>query len=184
MTDFRTAAFRTIPFSVHVSPRDYPFPVLTAQQWLEMLGSHNWITAVIGVLGEGHHEQFLDAVAESVLCEAEVLAFARSALAQSAGRPWWEAERLINSCLDDGGRLLGTVLVSGADPSRMTLAVFLACVWATLTKGADATALVKLEAELLVPPPEATEAERAGLDDDGMSSMVDRLRGMPGVHIG
>lgn len=187
MADFRFAAFRTEPFTISLGAgsvtQEFPFPVLPAQEWLEILGSNNWAVAVVGTIPGTWHETFIDRVELGRIGTADVIAFAHSALAQSAGRPWWEAERLVNSCFHDGGRLLGTVLTNGVDPSRMTLAVFLACVWATLTKGADATALAKLEGELLVPPPEATQAERAELEDDVLG-MVDRLRAMPGVRTG
>lgn len=187
MTDFRSAAFRTEPLTLFVGAgsvkQEFPFPVLPAQEWLEILGSNSWVVAVVGTIPGTWHETFIDRVELGRIGTADVRAFAHSALAQSAGRPWWEAERLVNSCFTDGGRLLGTVLTNGVDPSRMTLAVFLACVWATLTKGADATGMAKLESELLPPPPEATEAERAGLEDD-MSGMVERFRGMPGVRTG
>lgn len=181
MTDFRSAAFRTEPFNLPVGP--WPFPVLTAREWLGIMGSGNWVVHTVACLPGTWHETFIDRVELGKISPDDVRSFAHSALAQSAGRPWWEAERLVNSCFHDGGRLLGTVLTNGVDPSRMTLAVFLACVWATLTKGADATAMAKLEAELLPPPPEATEAERAELEDD-MFGMVERMRAMPGVRTG
>lgn len=188
MADFRTAAFRTERFTVSLgagmSQREFPFRVLPAQEWLEIFGSNSWITAVINTIPAGSFEEFLDAVEREELWSADVTAFAHSALAQSAGRPWWEAERLVGACFHDGGRLLGTLLGNGTDPSRMTLAVFLACVWAALTKNADAEGLLKLEAALLVPPPDATDEERAGLDDEDMHGMVDRLRAMPGVRTG
>lgn len=186
---FRIAAFRTESFTISLGAgtvtRQFFFPLRPAREWLEIMGSNSWPVAVVNTLPTGDHERFLDDVESGQLGTADVRAFAHSALAQSAGRPWWEAERLVNACFSDGGRLLGTVLTNGVDPSRMTLAVFLACVWATLTKGADAEAMIKLESALLVPPPEATPEERAGLDDDDdVFAMVDRMRAMPGVRTG
>lgn len=187
MADFRSAAFRSVPFTISLGAgmltREFPFPVLTAQEWLKFLGSGNWVVHVVSALPDEAHERFVDCVESGELGTADVTSFAHSALAQSGGRPWWEAERLVGTCFADGGRLLGTVLGQGIDPSRMTLAVFLACVWATLTKGADATGMAKLESELVVPPPEATAQERAELEED-MYGMVERFRGMPGVRTG
>lgn len=184
---FRGAVFRRDPFTISLgaglTTHMFRFPVRPAREWLETLGSNNWIVATVATLPTEDYERFLDQVEAGVLGTADVLAFAHSALAQSAGRPWWEAERLAASCFSDNGRLLGTVLMGGADLSRMTLAMFLACVWATLVRGQDAEGLTKLEVELTVPPPEATEEERAGLEDD-MFSMVERARSIPGVHIG
>ena len=163
--------------------RDFPFPVLPAGDWLEIFGKNNWIIATVNSTPADAYEELLNGVESGELGTADVLAFAHSALAQSAGRPWWEAERLIGACFNDSGRLLGPVFLHGVDPSRLTLAAFLACVWAKLTENADATALAKLESELLVPPPEATEDERAAVDDD-VFSMVERMRAMPGVRTG
>lgn len=185
---FRAAAFRTGPFTLSLGAgtvtRQFAFPLCPAREWLEIMSSDSWAVTVVNTLPTGDYERFLDDVESGQLGAADVRALAHSALAQSAGRPWWEAERLVNACFSDGGRLLGTVLTHGVDPSRMTLAVFLACVWATLTKGADAAAMAKLESELLVPPPDATDEERAGLDDDDVFAMVDRMRAMPGVSVG
>lgn len=186
---FRTAAFRTEPFTISLGAglltHPFSFPLLTALEWLEIMGSDNWLVHVVRALDPDTYERLLDCVQNGQLGPVDVRAFAHSALAQSAGRPWWEAERLVNALFNDSGRLLGTLLGNGTDPSRMTLAVLLACVWATLTKGADAEAMLKLETALLIPPPEATEEERAGLDeDDEMFTAVDRLRSMPGVRTG
>lgn len=183
MDDFPSAAFRSQPFVVLVGVHSYAFPVLTARDWLEFFGSGNWVTHSVSALPNEAHTLFIDRVESGELSPTDVRLFAHSALAQSAGRPWWEAERLVGACFSDGGRLLGTVLLGGVDPSRMTLAAFLACVWAALTKGADATALAKMEGELLVPPPEATPEERGGADDD-VFAVVERLRNMPGVRTG
>ncbi|HEX5705619.1 MAG TPA: hypothetical protein VFX97_20625 [Pyrinomonadaceae bacterium] len=183
MADFGSAVFRHSPFPVPAGGHTFDFPSLTGRQWLTLLSSENWVSATVGELDEETHERFVDLVESGELEPAHVRAFAHAALAGAAGRPWWEAQRLSGACFNDNGRLLGTALLSGADPERMTLAAFLACVWATLTKGADATQIVKLEAELLIPPAEATPEERADIDDD-MGPMVERLRGMPGVSIG
>lgn len=188
VAEFRGSAFRTQPFVILLGAgqvtRQFPFPVLTARDWLGFFGSSSWIVHTVSALPSDFHELFIDQVERGELGAADVTAFAHSALAQSAGRPWWEAERLIGACFGDAGRLLGTVLTGGVDPSRMTLAVFLACVWATLTKGLDATGLAKLEGELLVPPPEATPEERGELDGDDVNAVVERLRAMPGVRTG
>lgn len=185
MAEFRTAAFRTEPFTLFViaGPVTHSFPALTAREWLEILGSRNWVAATLAMLPQEDYERFLDGVEVARFGRADVIALAHSALAQSAGRPWWEAERLTGACFNDNGRLLGTLIGNGTDPSRMTLAVFLACVWAALTKGADATDIAKLESELLPPPPEATQEERAELEDD-LFGMVERMRAMPGVRTG
>lgn len=183
MADFGSAVFRTTPFPVRAREHEFLFPCRSAREWLEMLGSDNWIVAAVGSLGNDDHERLLDLIESGELGEADVRALAHAALAGAGGRPWWEAQRLAAACMSDGGRLLGAVLTGGVDPSRLTLAAFLACVWATLTKGADAQQIVKLEAELVIPPPEATPEEREELDDD-MGSMVERLRSMPGVSIG
>lgn len=177
---FRPAAFRTQPFLIGT----HVFPVLSAETWLGIMSSDRWIVDTVSSLAPVSYDSFLDGVESGETSREQVVSLARSALAQSAGRPWWEAERLVGACFNDSGRLIGTILNGGVDPSRMTLAVFLACVWAALTKGADAERLISLEASLLVPPPDATPEERAGLDDDDMYAMVDRMRAMPGVRTG
>lgn len=179
MADLAAAAFRTGPSEV----RGHLFPHLNAAVWCELLSTRQWPVRLIHLMDPDPYEALLKDIESSTLDADGLLALARAALADAAGRPWWEAERLVATCTADGGRLLGMVLLAGVRPDQLTLAAFCCAVWAQITKGADATGLLKAQSELCVPPPEVSFEELEDEEDD-MTAMVERMRGMPGVRIG
>jgi hypothetical protein len=181
VADFSSAAFRDTPVEVELNGRAYAFPVLSAQRWLTMLADkRRWAVLVLHHAEPESYEAFLDE-AEAGRASAEDLArLARMVLAESAGRPWWEAERLCNAVLTSP-MLTGDVLSRGVDPGRLTLAAFLAVVWTRATQGAKQTDRMQLEAELMAPPPEALQDMDDAMD---LTSMAQMFRGMQGARVG
>jgi hypothetical protein len=180
VADFRSAAFRSRPFSVDLDGTEYWFPSVTAATWLSCLAESNWPRAVLGLAEAESFDTFADQAATGARRPADMPRLARAALAEAAGRPWWEAERLSATALEQPG-VLGTVLAKGVDPSRMTLAAFLAVIWSAITQGAEKSERMRIEAELSVPPPEALEEADDAFD---MTATVQQMRNIPGVRVG
>lgn len=179
MPDLASAVFRTTPEPV----RGYLFPLMSAAQWCRLLTEKGWPVLLVQGMDADPYERVLAAIERGELGQEEIVSLARAVLADAAGRPWWEAERLVRSCIEGDGRLLGMILLAGVRPETMTLASFCCAVWAQITKGADATQLLRAQSELCVPPPEVPLEElEEGVDD--MSAMVQMMRGMPGTRIG
>lgn len=180
MPDLHAAAFRTGPLYV----RGYRFPHLDAAVWIELLSTTAWPVRLIQRADSEPYESILSDIERGKLGIKDITPFARAVLAEAAGRPWWEAETLVGSCFAGGGRLLGMVLLSGVRPESMTLAAFCCAVWAQVSKGADGVELMKLEAQLMVPPDGVSDEEMEAAEDESMDAMVARMRAMPGARIG
>lgn len=182
MPDLRSAAFRTTPFTIEVKGVSLIFPSVPATAWLDVVSTDHYPTQTLGLMEWESHERFLDAIGSGRLDVSDLLRIAHKALAEAGGRPWWEVLRLTNSAFEQSGRLLGALLCSGVRPESMTLAAFCACVWATVTKGADATEMMKAESRLMVPPPNADLDEIP--EDDDFQAMARRAQSMPGIRTG
>ena len=181
MADFSTAAFRDTHIEVEQGGYTYSFPVLSAQQWMSLFSDRGrWPVRVLHHAEPESYERFLDEVEEGRADKDDLIRLARMVLSESAGRPWWEVERLCNGVLTNPA-LTGEVLSRGVDPSSLTLAAFLAVVWARATQGAKQTDRMQLEAELMAPPPEALQDMDDSMD---LSAVAQMFRGMQGARVG
>lgn len=179
MADHPHALFRTEPFTVTVDCQEYVFPHLPADQWMAMLAHPDWITHVFHRLDEDGYTAFLDRAETGDAGVDELKRIGFAVLTEAAGRPWWEAVRLAGSC-NVNLSLAGTVLSRGIDPSRMSIAAFLAVVWSVIMQGRDATQRAQVEMELSVPPEDATDE----VPEPDINDLVARMRAAPGVSIG
>lgn len=180
MTDLLRAAFGTQPVIVERDGITYTFPSRTAGGWLETLAGPDWHADILRMAEEEPYGEFLTRAEAGELGRTHLAAMARDVLAAVSGRPWWVAERLVALLRDPESMMLGHVL-QRADPSRMSLAAFLSVEYALLMKGASDVDRMKIESELLVPPPGA-EVPDDGPDD--FAATVARARSIPGVSIG
>jgi len=181
VAEFAAAAFRTGPVTVTVDGHDYRFPTRSARWWGTALGEpRTWPVTVLHSAEPDSCEAFLTEVEEGRANEGTLIRLARAVMSEAAGRPWWEAERLCNGVLQSPG-LTGEVLLRGVDPDKLTLAAFLAVVWARATQGVQQADRMRMEAELMAPPPEAL----AEMDDDmDLGAMAQMFRGMQGARVG
>lgn len=181
MSDLRRAAFRQEPFKVHHQDSCLEFRHASAEEWLELLGSLSYPISLNKLVSSDTWDEALTRLADGTLSMDDFRYLIRKGLGEAAARPWWEAERILGACLEEP-RLLGQVLLSGLDPSRITLAAFTAAVWALLTKGLDDTGLMKLESQILVPPPDADLNDMPA--DEDFTELARKLRSAPGIRVG
>ena len=140
----------------------------------------SWPVRVLHQAETDSYEAFLDRVETGEADPAALLRLARAVLSEAAGRPWWEAERLCMTVISNPA-LTGEVLSRGVDPGTMTLAAFLAVVWARATQGVPQTDRMAMEAQLVSPPPEALPEVGDSVD---LAAMAQMFRGMQGARVG
>lgn len=184
MADLASAAFRTGPLEIDHREVRYVFPHRSAAEWMALVSEQTWPFDLVQSMEFESYERMLDAAETGQFEAADVLPLARAVLAAAGGRPWWEVQRLCNVAVSGDGRLLGALVLHGADPARLSLAAFCAAVWARLTENQDATGIMKAEAELQIPPPEVTAQEMAAAEQRSMADLVQAARSMPGVRTG
>lgn len=178
MAEFSTAAFRQGPFTVEVGGHLYVFPALSAAQWLDTLAQPGWDTEVFRLCDDEAHEAFVERADNGEADRPELLRIVHLAVAEAGGRNWWEVTRLAGICLGQPS-FLGSILLRGIDPSRCTLAAFLAVAWSLITQNGTEMEHAQREMELTTPPPEALEEEQP--EPVSMEDLVARMRAAPGV---
>lgn len=179
MPEFAGAAFHTGPLSVRLDDVTYTVDPLTAAGWLRVLPWEGWPLLLFNEhFSSRSRDRVLDRLTAGTWTRADVVGLGRAALAEAAGRPWWEAERLAAWSLQK--HVLGAVLAKGTDPERLTLAAFLAVTEHLVMSGLDEMRRAQAEAELMMPPPE----EIRNQPEEDLSTTVARMRGLPGVRLG
>lgn len=178
MADFGSAAFRRGPFTVELDGASYVFPALNAAQWLELLARRDWPLAIVQRMPDESYERFI----EHPQVDAQYLErLACAVLSSAGGRTWWETFRLAHIVLSNPS-VLGSVLMRGTDPERLTLAAFLSCVRVLVMQNLEEIQRTQLDMELTMPPPEVLEREP--VQEMSMEDLVAQMRGIPGVSIG
>lgn len=181
MADLGHAAYGRSGVWAEAAGHRYLFPYAPAGTWLDrMTDPHHFAVRVIHLMDPDFHELFLDRIEENTHARRDILQLARAAIAAASGRKWWEAERLAHlACADT---VIGSVMATGADPERMSLAAYLSLVWVTVAKNLDENKRMAVEMELTLPPPEAVEQN--DVPEMDLSSTVAMLRNLPGVRTG
>lgn len=178
VADFPSAAFRRGPFTVDLDGTSYVFPAMNAAQWLDLLVRRDWPLAVVQQMPEESYDHF---TGQPEVNARYLERLACAALATAGGRTWWETFRLAH-IVTSNPNVLGSVLMRGTDPERLTLAAFLSCVRVMIMQGLEEIQRTQLDMELTMPPPEALEAE--GPQEMSMEDLVAQMRGIPGVSVG
>lgn len=180
MADHPSALFRTEPFTVTVDGRDYVFPHIAADRWMDMLSRPDWVSRVFHLLDDDSYSRFVDLAESGDVGVEELKRLVFAVLSEAAGRPWWEALRLAGS-VNHSMPLAGAVLMRGLDPSRITLAAFLAVVWSVIMQNKSGTERAQAEMELSMPHEDATEDD---IPEPDMGDLVARMRAAPGISVG
>lgn len=176
---FARAAFRDGPVEVESHGRTFSFDPLWAGAWMSLLPSPGWAASLLQRhCATPHRDRFLDMLEDGHVQPEDLVSLGRSVLAEAAGRPWWEAERLVATALTP--EVLGAVLSKGIQPDLLTLAAFLAVTEAVIRERLDDTGRLQFESQISAPPPEALEQ----VPEEDLSAVMERLRGMTGARIG
>lgn len=184
MSTLGEAAFRTRPFTVQRAGLDLVFTHRPASEWIADLVTDHYPVRILQSMEARSYEQMMDAAEAGRITRDDLVPLAHQALAEAGGRVWWETANLVGAVVrEPTGRLLGELVLAGVRPETMTLAAYCAAVWARLVQNADATQLMKLEAQLTMPPAGVPLDEMPD-DTDDFAATAQRLQNMPGIRTG
>jgi hypothetical protein len=165
--------------------RQYGIPFLAASAWINALTSQQSALAVFpGMLPQAEYTRVLDGLMDGSINEAEVRNAALHAIRQAAGRPWWEAVRLVGMADAAGATLVGMLTLAGVDSDVMPFGRWLAAVYALGVKGKDEKERMIFEAKLSVPPAGIDPDVLAEEGQDDFAAMVNLARSAPGMSTG
>lgn len=125
---------------------------------------------LLDVLPEADADELWDDALDpdSGLTPALLHTIGRRMLAAAAGRPWWQAERLLATYAADWDVFIGVARDRGlGDPEEWPVADLCAWIYLRLTQGASKEDRARLDTELATPPLPAGGAEEEEEEDSG-----------------
>jgi hypothetical protein len=147
------------PAAVDVVLGDYAYtiPELPAADWIAAVLAEDGGAIVPGLLNVADRRLIWGDFARGGFSAEELAAVERDALAAVAGRPWWEADRLVRSLAapDNLPTIHGELMLRGLDLERITFAAALNAVYAMVRKllSHDEAALARFDTGLKAVPP-------------------------------
>lgn len=172
--------FRPVSVDVELGDWTYQIPALPAADWITAVLAPEGGAIVPGLLCAADRADIWRDFVEGGFDDEVLRDVERDALEAAAGRPWWEADRLIRTMVapDNWGTVHGELMLRGLDVERLPLAAVLNAVYALVRKmlSHDADALARFDAKLKMPPP-GVEIERLydqqEAADDFMAAMAE-----------
>lgn len=160
---------------VSLGDYDYTIPALPAAAWLAAVLAPNGGAIVPGLLCEQDRNDVWADFADERWTPEELLEVERDALGAAAGRPWWEADRLIRSAFTDESWpiISGEMTHRGVDVHAISLSGWLNWVFVLIvTRCKDDAERTLFESRLRMPPPSVKAEELYDEDDAGAAFLA------------
>lgn len=163
------------PVTVRLDGETYTIPARPAVDWVRTLVSNDPLGIFPGLLDDDErHADVVEALAEDEEYAAKVRTVARSALTAVAGRPWWQADKLVQFAAINWAGILGQLALHGVDVGSLSLPAFLNAVYAWHVERLDEKGRDRFDRELADAPPGVVADE----PDDGGASFMAALGAM------
>lgn len=167
--------------TVELGEWQYTIPALPASEWIAAVTAPNGGAIVPGLLNATDRTDAWRDFVQGGFDEQELAEVERDALEAAAGRPWWEADRLIRSLVDPENwpTVHGELMLRGLDLEALPLAAALNAVYALIRKmiSHDEAALARFDTGLKAIPagikPEDVY-DQAEAADDFLSAMAEQ----------
>lgn len=147
---------RPVSIDVTLAGYDYTIPALPSSDWLTAVLAEGGGQIVPGLLNAGDRALIWADFGAGVFSAEELATAERDALAAAAGRPWWEADRLVRSLVspDNFATLHGELMLRGLQFDVLSLAAMLNAVYALVRKmlAHDEAALARFDTGLAAIP--------------------------------
>lgn len=154
---------------------DYTIPALPAAVWLTAVLAEQGGAIVPGLLGQQDQDDIWADYADEGWTPEELADVERDALGAAAGRPWWEADRLIRSAFtsESWPIISGEMTHRGIDVHAISLSGWLNWVFVLIvTRCKDDAERTLFESRLSMPPPSVKAEELYDEDDAGAAFLA------------
>jgi hypothetical protein len=168
------AILRIWPVVVTLGEEEFQIPALPAADWVEAILTRDATAIVPGLLLPEDEAEVLALLMDGEVEPDEVLAAARDAIEAAAGRPWWEATRLVGSSGENGDTVFGSLVQAGFDFEKRSLAALCAVIYAMATANMDKKDRAKFDMDLKAVPAEILRDDEDALEAAFMAAMAER----------
>lgn len=147
------AALKIWAFDVEVGGEPFRVPALPAQDYfLAILTEDVPLPLIPGLMGSEAEERITDMLLDGDTDTDEIIKRSRELLTEAAGRPWWEADRLIRSAAHEWQIIGGELTRLGVDLSKVSLAAALNAIYVICVRTMDEKERSKFDIDLRQPP--------------------------------
>lgn len=166
------AALKIWALEVELAGETFMVPPRPAADWfLAVLSEDEALPLIPGLMGADAQDEIGEMLMDGTLDIDTVVKRSRELLTEAAGRPWWEADRLIRSSGASWHIIGGELTRLGVDLDRVSLAAALNAIYVICVRTMDEKERNKFDIDLRVPPigvegvkPEEMYDQRAAQD--------------------
>lgn len=147
------AALKIWGLEVELAGKVFEIPPLPAAEWfLAVLSEDAPFPIVPGLMDPNDDERISDLLLADDIDVDLLVTRSREALAAAAGRPWWEADRLIRSSAAEWQIIGGELTRVGVDLEKVSLGAALNAIYVICTRTMDEKERNKFDIDLRLPP--------------------------------
>jgi len=147
------AALRIWALDVELGGDTFTVPALPASEWfLAILDPDAVLPLIPGLMDDDAEERISDMLMSGAITGDDVVARSRELLTAAAGRPWWEADRLIRSSAESWHIIGGELTRLGVDLDKVSLASALNAIYVICVRTMDEQERNKFDIDLRLPP--------------------------------
>jgi hypothetical protein len=147
------AALRIWALEVELGGETFMVPARPAADWfVAILDEDVPLPLIPGMMDADAEERISDLLLDGVTSAEEIVARSRELLTAAAGRPWWEADRLIRSSGESWHIIGGELTRLGVDLGAVSLAAALNAIYVVCVRTMDEKERNKFDIDLRLPP--------------------------------
>lgn len=147
------AALRIWSHDVDLGGETFTVPPLPAVEWfIAILDEETPLPLIPGLMDSEAEERITDMLWHEEITPQDITTRCRELLTAVAGRPWWEADRLIRSSAASWQIIGGELTRLGVDLTRVSLAAALNAIYVVCVRTMDEKERNKFDIDLRLPP--------------------------------
>lgn len=147
------AALRIWAIDVDLGGSTFAVPPRPAVDWfLAILDEETPLPLIPGLMDADAEERVADLLLDGKVTAEDIAKRSRELLTAAAGRPWWEADRLIRSSGESWHIIGGELTRLGVDLGKVSLAAALNAIYVICVRTMDEKERNKFDIDLRLPP--------------------------------
>jgi len=147
------AALKIWGLDVELAGETFEVPPRPAVEWfLAILDEDVPLPLIPGLMADAAEERIADMLLDGVIDTDLIITRSRELLSAAAGRPWWEADRLIRSSGASWHIIGGELTRLGVDLEKVSLAAALNAIYVICVRTMDEKERNKFDIDLRLPP--------------------------------
>ena len=147
------AALKIWSLDVDLGGETFTVPPIPATGWfVAILDETSLLPLIPGLMDDGAEERITDMLLDGTVVPEDITNRSRELLTAAAGRPWWEADRLIRSAADSWQIIGGELTRLGVDLDAVSLAAALNAIYVVCVRTMDEKERNKFDIDLRLPP--------------------------------